>query len=41
MYQDMYEDWLSDNLSALRKDFIEENFFAEFEAYTKQRFKDR
>ena len=39
-----YQDWKSDNLSSLKEDFLAdylEIHFDDFEAYCKQRFKDR
>jgi hypothetical protein len=38
--KEYYEDWLSDNISSLRADFIEENFPDEFMNYCKKEFEE-
>ena len=42
--EEHYQDWKFDNLSSLKEDFLAEYLeihFDDFEAYCKQRFKDR
>ena len=42
--EEHYQDWKSDNLSSLKEDFLAEYLelhFDDFEAYCKQRFRDR
>lgn len=36
--QEYYDDWLSDNVSDLRKDFIEQKYSEEFEKFCKKEF---